>query len=75
MSQFRSLCNFNALKRVSLQLDYHMSSQFAGVAVALEKGLYAKRGIDLNILPLCPPGAEVEKVLALATAEVRALPS
>jgi hypothetical protein len=66
MSQWRSLSNLNvALKRARLQLDYHMSSQFAGVAVALEKGLYAKRGLDLEILPLCPAGMEVETVLRL----------
>eukprot|EP00469_Lotharella_globosa_P005126 CAMPEP_0167808216 /NCGR_PEP_ID=MMETSP0111_2-20121227/23050_1 /TAXON_ID=91324 /ORGANISM="Lotharella globosa, Strain CCCM811" /LENGTH=1057 /DNA_ID=CAMNT_0007706335 /DNA_START=50 /DNA_END=3221 /DNA_ORIENTATION=+ len=46
------------MRRVALQLDYYLSSQFAGVAVAKERGLYAREGISLDLLPLCPPGDE-----------------
>jgi len=47
---------------VALQLDYYMSSQFAGVAVAMRRGLYAKAGIELEVLPTCPPGEEAKVV-------------
>jgi 5,10-methylene-tetrahydrofolate dehydrogenase/methenyl tetrahydrofolate cyclohydrolase/pterin-4a-carbinolamine dehydratase len=52
-----------ANRRVSLQLDYYMSSQFAGIAVAQEKGLYASHGIDLHIQPTCEPGLEPYAVI------------
>mmetsp|Transcript_81353 Transcript_81353/g.213577 ORF Transcript_81353/g.213577 Transcript_81353/m.213577 type:complete len:624 (-) Transcript_81353:30-1901(-) len=50
------------LRQVSFQLDYYMSSQFAGVAMAMRKGLYSKAGIDLRLLPNCPPGDEAKVV-------------
>ena len=50
--------------KVVLQLDSPLSSAFAGVAVALERGLYAKRGLDLAILPTCAPGGEAASVLS-----------
>ena len=53
-----------AARRVALQLDYYMSSQFAGVALATKSGLYAKAGIELKLLPTCPPGEEAKHVCA-----------
>ena len=47
---------------VSLQLDYYMSPQFAGIACAMTDGLYDKAGIDLKFLPICPVGLEMERV-------------
>lgn len=47
---------------VSLQLDYYMSTQFAGIAVAMVDGLYDKAGIELRFLPICPVGLEMERV-------------
>jgi len=47
---------------VSLQLDYYMSPQFAGIACAMVNGLYDKAGIDLQFLPICPVGLEMERV-------------
>ena len=47
---------------VSLQLDYYMSTQFAGIACAMVDGLYDKAGIDLQFLPICPVGLEMECV-------------
>jgi len=47
---------------VSLQLDYYMSTQFAGIACAMVDGLYEKAGIDLQFLPICPVGLEMERV-------------
>jgi len=50
---------------IKVQLDFHMSSQFAGVAVALDKKIYEKANINVNIEPICPPGEEVWNVLEL----------
>ena len=47
---------------VSLQLDYYMSPQFAGIASAITNQLYEKNGIDLNFLPTCPVGHELKRV-------------
>ena len=47
---------------VGLQLDYYMSSQFAGVANAIVHNLYSEAGIDLVILPTCPVGTEQARV-------------
>eukprot|EP00536_Pseudo-nitzschia_multiseries_P004353 jgi/Psemu1/9829/gm1.9829_g len=48
---------------VAVQLDYYMSSQFAGVACALTEGLYQKAGIDdVKFLTTCPVGLEAERV-------------
>ncbi|VEU37593.1 unnamed protein product [Pseudo-nitzschia multistriata] len=47
---------------VSLQLDYYMSPQFAGIACAMVDGLYNDAGIDLRFLPICPVGLELERV-------------
>lgn len=48
---------------VAVQLDYYMSSQFAGIAYAMTEGLYLKAGItNLNFLPICPVGLELERV-------------
>jgi len=52
------------LRKIILQLDYHMSSQFAGVAVGLRSGLYKQAGIDLQWLPPCFPGDEAKVVEA-----------
>jgi len=50
------------VQQVAFQLDYFMSSQFAGVAMAMRGGLYTKAGIDLRLLPTCPPGEEARVV-------------
>jgi methylenetetrahydrofolate dehydrogenase (NADP+)/methenyltetrahydrofolate cyclohydrolase len=50
------------LHTVSVQLDYYMSTQFAGVACAMTNQLYEKSGIDLQFLPICPVGLELERV-------------
>jgi methylenetetrahydrofolate dehydrogenase (NADP+)/methenyltetrahydrofolate cyclohydrolase len=50
------------LHTVSVQLDYYMSTQFAGIACAMTNQLYEKGGIDLNFLPICPVGLELERV-------------
>ncbi len=39
-----------------------MSPQFAGIACAMVDGLYDKAGIDLQFLPICPVGLEMERV-------------
>jgi len=52
------------MTRVLLQLDYYMSAQFAGVALALKHGLYNDAGLDVTVLPLCPPGQEPAAILA-----------
>jgi len=47
---------------VTLQLDYYMSPQFAGVATALSNGLYKEKDISLNFMPICPVGEEMKNV-------------
>mmetsp|Transcript_32243 Transcript_32243/g.42518 ORF Transcript_32243/g.42518 Transcript_32243/m.42518 type:complete len:1238 (+) Transcript_32243:106-3819(+) len=51
-----------ASRAVFLQLDYFMSAQFAGVAVAKKEGLYHSAGIDMQLLPECLPGMEPQRV-------------
>lgn len=58
---------------VQLQLDYFMSAQFAGVALALEHGLYERIGLAVTILPDCAPGKEPQHVLAAQAASPKAL--
>ena len=55
------------LQTVSLQLDYYMSAQFAGVASALANNMYEKAGIELHFLPICPVGLEMERVRKATT--------
>lgn len=50
-------------RKVVLQLDYYMSSQFAGVAVGIRKGLYKNAGINLEWLHPCKPGDEAKVVV------------
>mmetsp|Transcript_105144 Transcript_105144/g.165907 ORF Transcript_105144/g.165907 Transcript_105144/m.165907 type:complete len:1180 (+) Transcript_105144:50-3589(+) len=50
------------MRKIIFQLDYHMSSQFAGVAMAMRSGLYKRAGIDLHWLPPCTPGEESKVV-------------
>jgi S-adenosylmethionine:tRNA ribosyltransferase-isomerase len=50
------------LHTVSVQLDYYMSTQFAGIACAMTNQLYEKGGIDLQFLPICPVGLELQRV-------------
>eukprot|EP01047_Picozoa_sp_COSAG01_P001227 COSAG01_NODE_26_length_36857_cov_31.426166_32_plen_804_part_00 len=52
------------LRRVALQLDYHMSAQFAGLAVAMQRGMFADANIHFTLMPTCPPGDETTRVLA-----------
>lgn len=50
---------------VAVQLDYYMSLQFAGVAVALVDDIYRSKGIrNLEFLPTCPVGLEASRVRA-----------
>jgi S-adenosylmethionine:tRNA ribosyltransferase-isomerase len=51
-----------AMRKVIFQLDYHMSSQFAGIAMGLHRGLYKQAGINLQWLPPCAPGDEAKVV-------------
>ncbi len=53
---------------VSLQLDYYMSSQFAGIAIAMTQNMYAQLDLQVNILPTCPPGMELHRVRQHANA-------
>jgi len=53
---------------VSLQLDYYMSPQFAGIASAITNQLYEQNGIDLKFLPICPVGEEQQRVRENANA-------
>jgi ABC-type nitrate/sulfonate/bicarbonate transport system substrate-binding protein len=50
------------LHTVTVQLDYYMSTQFAGIASAMTNQLYEKAGIDLHFLPICPVGLELQRV-------------
>lgn len=50
-------------RKVHVQLDYYLSAQFAGVAAALNNGHYRNRSIDVEFLPVCPPGLEAERVI------------
>lgn len=49
--------------KIVFQLDYYMSGQFAGLAMAKERGLFAQRGIDCVLHPPCEPGEEASMVL------------
>jgi len=56
-------CQTRGKSTVAVQLDYYMSSQFAGVACALTEGLYQKAGIEtVKFLSTCPVGLEAERV-------------
>lgn len=52
-----------AMRKVFFQLDYHMSSQFAGIAMGTRKGLYEQAGINLKCLRPCLPGEEAKAVV------------
>ncbi|GMH88054.1 hypothetical protein TL16_g11044 [Triparma laevis f. inornata] len=47
---------------ISVQLDYYMGPQFSGLAVALDKNIYANYGVNPTFLPTCPPGLEAQLV-------------
>jgi len=49
-------------QKVSVQLDYFVNTQFAGLALAKAEDMYEKRGISLSILPECLPGEEPQHV-------------
>ncbi|MGR9087318.1 MAG: ABC transporter substrate-binding protein [Gammaproteobacteria bacterium] len=54
----------NPLKKVSLMPLWSPQAQFTGYYVALDKGIYARHGIDLKILragPGCSPAEELKK--------------
>jgi len=57
------------MRKVLFQPDYFMSPQFAGLAVALRTGRYARRGIELDILPLGGAGERAEEVSIVARAK------
>lgn len=50
------------LRRVRFQPDYFMSPQFAGVAVALRSGGYARRGLDVEVLPVGAAGESAAEI-------------
>ena len=66
-SSASATCSRRGLQTISLQLDYYMSAQFAGVASALTNNMYEKAGIDLQFLPICPVGLEMERVRQATT--------
>ena len=66
-SSASATCSRRGLQTVSLQLDYYMSAQFAGVASALTNNMYEKAGIGLQLLPICPVGLEMERVRQATT--------
>ena len=49
------------LARVDFQLDYHLSSQFAGLVYAQHQGIYAKHGLNVSLL--APPAAGEDPAL------------
>jgi len=49
-------------KPIHVQLDYYMSPQFAGIAVALEKGFYDNVEVKPTFMATCPPGCEANRV-------------
>ncbi|CAE7782847.1 unnamed protein product, partial [Symbiodinium pilosum] len=51
-----------SLRHIAVQLDYYMSAQFAGIALACRRGIYEKAGLKVNLLPSCPPGDEAAVV-------------
>ena len=52
-----------ALEKVSLQLKWHHQFQFAGYYAALEKGYYAKEGLDVTLKDRNVSQNNVEQVL------------
>ena len=54
-------------RRIVFQPDFTLGAQFAGVAVAQAEGIYAARGLQIEVLPPCPknPGGEVLSVVAM----------
>lgn len=53
-------------KKVLVQLDYFMSTQFAGVAMAMRRGLYKRAQLDVHLLPTVEAGLEVSAALKAA---------
>lgn len=53
---------FQHAHALSIQLDYYMSPQFAGIASALVNDKFSSRGIDVSFLPICPVGEEQKNV-------------
>ena len=51
-----------SLRRVLFQPDYFMSAQFAGLAVALRGGAFARVGIEVQVLPLAGAGESAEEI-------------
>ncbi|KAJ1447649.1 tetrahydrofolate dehydrogenase/cyclohydrolase [Pelagophyceae sp. CCMP2097] len=61
------------MQRIVLQLDYYAGGQFAGVFTALRRGLFAKRGLDVHILPPPTPGGEAAAVFQAQSLNTSAL--
>ena len=61
------------LRRVLFQPDYFMSAQFAGVAVALRGGGYARKGIEVEVLPLAGAGERAEEISVVSSDKSGAL--
>ena len=60
------------LKKATLMPLWSPQAQFAGYYVALEKGIYARHGIDLKILP-AGPGYSPEQMLKNGSADFAVL--
>jgi ABC-type nitrate/sulfonate/bicarbonate transport system substrate-binding protein/formylglycine-generating enzyme required for sulfatase activity len=49
---------------VTVQLDWRLNVQFAGLLLAQERGWYREAGLDVTVLPVDPEMRMVERVLA-----------
>eukprot|EP00617_Octactis_speculum_P027759 CAMPEP_0185771130 /NCGR_PEP_ID=MMETSP1174-20130828/63301_1 /TAXON_ID=35687 /ORGANISM="Dictyocha speculum, Strain CCMP1381" /LENGTH=828 /DNA_ID=CAMNT_0028456883 /DNA_START=157 /DNA_END=2643 /DNA_ORIENTATION=+ len=59
----RGMSTSSNLTKIIFQLDYHISSQFAGLLVAQEEGLYHAAGVEVELIPPVTPGQEPKSVL------------
>ena len=51
---------------VLLHLDSYVTAQFAGVCVAVRRGIYSARGVDVGVEGVREPGREVDDVVEAA---------
>ena len=64
--------NCKGIVDVVLHLDSYITAQFAGVCVAVRRGMYEARGVKVKVSEVREPGREVEDVLVLAERASRA---
>lgn len=50
--------------RIHIQLDYHPSSQYAGIHLAMKNGLYAKHGLEVTLAMPGKDGGDEPKLVA-----------